>query len=256
YTRTGVGTSIAHGRETRTICGREYLFEAPLQADVALIRAHRGDALGNLTHRKTARNGNPVMATAADLVVAEVEHLVELGDIDADAVHTPGIYVDRIVQGMRYERRIEYRTVRPRGSRPRATKEANGMPKSGFNRNELVLIADPHYDRLIARLSLESEGYDVEVVNSLAAARRRAGEALPAVVVLDCEDCCLEGQALMRDLKCDPRTADIAVVALTACRGLDGACLALSAGCDRVMHKNQAVDLPRHMELLLRGPLG
>ncbi len=98
YTPTGVGTLIAHGKETRSFGGREYLLETALHADFALLRAHRADTLGNTQYRGTSRNFNGVMATAANMVVIEVDELVESGDIDPDAVHTPGLYIDRIVQ--------------------------------------------------------------------------------------------------------------------------------------------------------------
>jgi 3-oxoacid CoA-transferase A subunit len=114
YTPTGYGTMIAEGKETREFGGRMYVLEKALRADFAFIKAWKGDRWGNLMFRKTARNYNPVMATAADYVIAEVEELVELGGIPADQVHTPGIYVDAIFQGAHYERRIEKRTVRRR----------------------------------------------------------------------------------------------------------------------------------------------
>jgi 3-oxoadipate CoA-transferase alpha subunit len=95
---TGVGTPLAEGKEVRTIDGRDYLLEYPIQGDVALIRAHIGDSAGNLLYRKTARNICPVMAAAADLTIAEVSEVVEVGAIDPEAVVTPGIYVDRVVQ--------------------------------------------------------------------------------------------------------------------------------------------------------------
>lgn len=113
FTPTGVGTVVADGKETRNFDGREYVLEEALSADFALIKAWRGDRLGNLVYRKTARNFNPMMATAAKVTIVEVEELVEVGEIEADAVHTCGIYVDRIFQGERYEKRIEQRTTRP-----------------------------------------------------------------------------------------------------------------------------------------------
>lgn len=112
YTPTGVGTVVAEGKESREFNGRIYLLETGLTADYALVKAWRGDRLGNLVYRKTARNFNPMMATAARITIAEVEELVEPGEIDPDQVMTPGIYVTRIVQGERYEKRIERRTVR------------------------------------------------------------------------------------------------------------------------------------------------
>jgi 3-oxoacid CoA-transferase subunit A len=112
FTPTGYGTLVAEGKETREIGGRHYVLELPLRADFALVKAHRGDRLGNLTYRRTARNFNPIMATAAKVTIAEVEHLVEPGDIDPDIVVTPGIFVDRVFQWTPYEKRIEKRTVR------------------------------------------------------------------------------------------------------------------------------------------------
>ena len=112
YTPAGVGTIVAEGKETREFDGRTYLMERGLTADFALIKAWKGDRQGNLVYRKTARNFNPMMATAAKITIAEVEHLVEVGQLEPDQIHTPSIYVDRIFQGERYERRIERRTVR------------------------------------------------------------------------------------------------------------------------------------------------
>lgn len=114
YTPTAVGTMLAEGKETRVFDGREYVMERGLTADFAIVKAYIGDRYGNLVYRKTARNFNPIMATAAKITIAEVEHLVEPGEIDPDHVHTPGIYVDRIIQGEFYEKWIEKRTVRPR----------------------------------------------------------------------------------------------------------------------------------------------
>lgn len=116
YTPTGYGTMIAEGKETREFDGRPYVLEKGLRADFAFIKAWKGDRLGNLVYRKTARNFNPMMATAADYVIAEVEELVEVGALDPDNIHTPGIYVDAIFQGTGYEKRIERRTVRKRGA--------------------------------------------------------------------------------------------------------------------------------------------
>ena len=112
YTPAGVGTVVGEGKEVRQFDGRAYLLETALSADFALIKAWRGDRLGNLVYRKTARNFNPMMATAARVTIAEVEELVEAGAIDPDQVMTPGIYVKYVVQGERYEHRIERRTVR------------------------------------------------------------------------------------------------------------------------------------------------
>jgi len=114
YTPTGYGTMVAAGKEVREFSGRKFVLETALRGDVAFVKAWKGDRWGNLVYRKTARNFNAVMATAADLVIAEVEHLVELGEIEPDQVHTPGIYVDRIIQGEGYEKRIEKRTLSQR----------------------------------------------------------------------------------------------------------------------------------------------
>ncbi len=112
FTPTGYGTVVAEGKETRVIDGRPYVLEMPLKADFAFVKAHRGDPLGNLTYRKTARNFNPMMATAAKMTIAEVEELVQPGDLDPEDIVTPGIFVQKILQGPRYEKRIERRTVR------------------------------------------------------------------------------------------------------------------------------------------------
>ena len=112
YTPTGYGTVIAEKKETREFDGRHYVLERGLRADFALIKAWKGDRWGNLVYRKTARNFNPMMATAARVTIAEVEEWVDVGRIDPDDVHTPSIYVRRIFQGTNYEKRIEKRTVR------------------------------------------------------------------------------------------------------------------------------------------------
>ena len=112
YTPAGAGTIVAENKETREFDGRVYLMERGLKADFALVKAWKGDKWGNLVYRKTARNFNPMMATAAKITIAEVEQLVAVGEIAPDQVHTPGVYVKRIVQGELYERKIERRTVR------------------------------------------------------------------------------------------------------------------------------------------------
>ena len=114
FTSTGYGTVVAEGKETREYDGRMFVLERALKADFAFVKAWKGDKWGNLVYRKTARNFNPVMATAARVTIAEVEHLVEVGSIEADAVHTPAIYVHRIFQVSGHEKRIEKRTVRKR----------------------------------------------------------------------------------------------------------------------------------------------
>ncbi|BCO38005.1 succinyl-CoA--3-ketoacid-CoA transferase [Mycobacterium heckeshornense] len=111
YTRTGYGTVLAEGKDTRVFDGTEYVLEESIRADLALVKAWKGDAAGNLVYRKTARNFNPMIATCADVTVAEVEELVGVGELDPDLVHTPGIYVDRIIEGRDYEKRIEFRTT-------------------------------------------------------------------------------------------------------------------------------------------------
>ncbi len=116
FTKTGVGTIVAEGKEVRTFDGAEYVMERGLFADLAIIKAWKGDTEGNLIYRKTARNFNPMMATAAKVTVAEVEELVDVGGLDPNQVHTPGIYVKRILQGRDYEKRIEQRTTRPRAA--------------------------------------------------------------------------------------------------------------------------------------------
>ena len=116
FTPTGYGTLIAEGKETRAIDGKMFVLEKPLRAQFAFIKAWKGDRWGNLVYRKTARNFNPMMATAADTVIAEVEQLVEVGELEPDFVHTPGVYVDAIFQGTNYEKRIERRTVRQRAA--------------------------------------------------------------------------------------------------------------------------------------------
>ena len=113
FTPTAYGTIVAEGKETRVINGKPHVFETPLGADFAFVRAWTGDRAGNLVYRRTARNFNPVMATAARVTIAEVEHLVEAGQIDPDHVATPGIYVKHVIEALRYEKRIERRTVTP-----------------------------------------------------------------------------------------------------------------------------------------------
>ena len=112
YTPTGVGTSVAVGKEEKEFEGRRYILERAITGHFALVKAWKGDKYGNLIFRKTARNFNPMMATAGKITVAEVEELVEVGELDPDQIHTPGIFVQRIFQGTGYEKRIEQRTVR------------------------------------------------------------------------------------------------------------------------------------------------
>jgi 3-oxoacid CoA-transferase subunit A len=112
YTPAGVGTPIQEGKEVRTFNGKEYVLETGLRADFALVKAWKGDKLGNLIYNKTARNFNPIMAAAGAITIAEVEELVDVGQLDPDAVHTPSIYVPRIIRCENYQKRIEQRTVR------------------------------------------------------------------------------------------------------------------------------------------------
>src|SRR3984885_10562606 len=112
YTKTGVGTLIAEGKEHKEFDGETYILERGLKADLSIVKAWKGDHEGNLVYRLTARNFNPMMATAAKVTVAEVEEIVSVGSLDPDCIHTPGIFVQRIVQGANYEKRIEKRTVR------------------------------------------------------------------------------------------------------------------------------------------------
>lgn len=112
YTKTGVGTVVAEGKEIRKFGGEEYVMETGLKADIAIVKAWKGDASGNLVFRKTSRNFNPMMAMAGKVTVAEVEELVEVGKLGADEIHTPGIFVQRIFKGTNYQKRIEFRTVR------------------------------------------------------------------------------------------------------------------------------------------------
>lgn len=112
FTPAGVGTEVAEGKEVRNFNGKDYLMEMAFDADFAIVKAWKGDTAGNLIFRSTARNFNPVMAMAGKITIAEVEQLVEIGELDPDQIHTPGIYVHRIFQGKNYEKRIEQRTVR------------------------------------------------------------------------------------------------------------------------------------------------
>lgn len=114
YTKTGVGTKVAEGKEHKVFNGETYVLETGLVADLSIVKAWKGDAQGNLIYRKTARNFNPMMASAGRVTIAEVEELVPVGSLDPDSIHTPGIFVQRIFQGTAYEKRIEQRTVRKR----------------------------------------------------------------------------------------------------------------------------------------------
>lgn len=112
YTPTGVGTLVAEGKDVKNFDGRDYVLERGIKGDFAIVKAWKGDKFGNLVFRKTARNFNPVAATAGKITIAEVEELVEVGTLDPDQIHTPGVYVQRIFQGQNYEKRIEQRTVK------------------------------------------------------------------------------------------------------------------------------------------------
>jgi 3-oxoacid CoA-transferase subunit A len=112
YTPTGFGTVVAEGKETREFSGRPYVLERGMTAEFALVKAWKGDRWGNLVYRKTAMNFNPMMATAGKITIAEVEHLVEPGELEPQHIHTPSVYVQRIIQGQSYEKRIERRTLR------------------------------------------------------------------------------------------------------------------------------------------------
>jgi 3-oxoacid CoA-transferase subunit A len=132
YTRTGAGTLVAEGKESRVIDGDTYVLETGLVADLSIVKAWRGDTEGNLVYRKTARNFNPMMATAGRVTVAEVEELVPVGTFDPDQIHTPGIFVQRIIEGAGYEKPIEFRTVRERpaeGASIRGPKAPENVPR-------------------------------------------------------------------------------------------------------------------------------
>lgn len=116
YTKTGVGTMVAEGKETREFNGQQYIMEKALFADLAIIKAYKADNSGNIIYNKTARNFNPVMASAANITIAEVEEIVESGKLDPNNIHTPSIYVHRLIQGQNYEKRIEKITTRERGA--------------------------------------------------------------------------------------------------------------------------------------------
>jgi 3-oxoacid CoA-transferase subunit A len=112
YTPTGYGTIVAEGKETKTIDGKNYILELALKADFSLIKAYKADKAGNLIYNKTARNFNPMMATAGNITIVEVEEILEIGELDPESIITPGIYVDRVIKCENYEKRIEQRTVR------------------------------------------------------------------------------------------------------------------------------------------------
>src|SRR5262245_8364748 len=116
YTPTGAGTVVSEGKETRMIDGKLYVLEMPLKADFTIVRAWKADRWGNLVFRKTARNFSPMMCSAGRVTIAEVEHIVELGELEPDQIHVPGAVVQRVVQGRHYQKWIEQRTVRPRGA--------------------------------------------------------------------------------------------------------------------------------------------
>jgi 3-oxoacid CoA-transferase subunit A len=120
YTKTGAGTLVAEGKESRVANGETYILEMGIVADISLVKAWKADTEGNLIYRKTARNFNPNMATAGRITIAEVEEIVQPGELDPDAIHTPGIYVQRLVNGSPYKKLIEKRTTRPRTEKAHA----------------------------------------------------------------------------------------------------------------------------------------
>ena len=126
YTKTGVGTLVAEGKEVREFDGEPYVMERGLFADLAIVHAWKGDSEGNLVYRKTARNFNPMMATAAEVTVAEVEQLFEPGELDPDCIHTPGVYIKRMIHVPNIDKRIEQRTIRKRASEPAAAAAGGG----------------------------------------------------------------------------------------------------------------------------------
>src|SRR4051812_5065555 len=134
YTRTGFGTKLTEAKETKKFGDKEYVLEPGIRAELSIVKAWKGDKSGNLVYRMTSRNFNPMIATCGDVCVAEVEELVEIGELDPDGIHTPGIYVDRIIQGEKYEKRIEFRTVQGPPSQRQAQACAiclrNGLPRS------------------------------------------------------------------------------------------------------------------------------
>ena len=117
YTKTGIGTMIADGKETKEFNGQQYIMEEALFADLAIIKGYKADKSGNIIYNKTARNFNPVMASAAKITIAEVEEIVENGDLDSNNIHTPSIYINRLIQGQNHEKRIEKITTRERGAK-------------------------------------------------------------------------------------------------------------------------------------------
>jgi len=124
FTKTGVGTLVAEGKEIRDFDGETYVMERGLTADLSIVKAWKGDAEGNLVYRKTARNFNPMMATAGKVTVAEVEIVVPVGELDPDQIHTPGIFVDHVLRGDHFEKRIERVTTRPRAAKADTAKES------------------------------------------------------------------------------------------------------------------------------------
>jgi 3-oxoacid CoA-transferase len=129
YTRTGFGTKLTEGKETKIFNGMEYVLEPGIKAEVSMVKAWKGDKSGNLIYRETARNFNPMIATCGKVCVAEVEELMEIGELDPDQIHTPGIFVDRIIQGEKFEKRIEFRTVQGTGSAQKANPDRDLLAK-------------------------------------------------------------------------------------------------------------------------------
>ena len=177
FTPTAYGTLVAEGKETRVIDGRPYVLETPLRADFAFVRAWKGDRVGNLVYRRTARNFNPVMATAARVTIAEVEQLVEPGAIDPDHVVTPGIFVKHIVQGARYEKRIEKRTITQVGieresvSRRASSKDADDS--AAMNRCTSANASSSARPRTERRRLRQSRHRDADAGRQPRPARRR-----------------------------------------------------------------------------------
>src|SRR5213082_158793 len=148
YTRTGFGTKLTEGKETKVFDGKEYVLEPGITAELSLVKAWKGDKSGNLIFRKTSRNFNPMIASCGKVCVAEVEQLFEIGELDPDQIHTPGIFVDRIIQGASYEKRIEFRTVQGSATakKENPTRELMAKCRAGIARRLLRQPRDRHPD--------------------------------------------------------------------------------------------------------------
>ena len=174
YTRTAFGTKLAEGKETKVFDGKEYVLEPGIKAGVSLVKAWKGDKSGNLVFRKTARNFNPMIATCGQVCVAEVEELVEVGELAPDDIHTPGIYVDRIIQGVNYEKRIEFRTVQGAAASKKETPDprADGQARrAGIARWLLCESRHRHPD---ACRQLHPQGHERHAAVRERTARHRA----------------------------------------------------------------------------------